>query len=45
MRVNQTINSIHGVGVGVGVGVVHVGVGDIGGGINDFCFMEMDHVK
>jgi hypothetical protein len=31
MRVNQTIKSIHGVGVGV-----HVGVGDIRGGINDF---------
>ena len=29
-----------GVHVGVGVGVV-----DIGGGINDFLFMDMDHVK
>jgi hypothetical protein len=38
MRVNQTIKSIHGVGG-------HVGVGDIRGGINDFLFMEMDHVK
>ena len=47
MCVNRTIHSIHGVGVGgsvvhVGVGV---GVGDVGGGRNDFLFMNVDHVK
>jgi hypothetical protein len=33
---------VGGLGVHVGVGV---GVVDIGGGINDFLFMDMDHVK